>query len=129
MKSGLARLASMSAALVFLATTACDQTQAVAKPMPEGEDDFSCAALIYGAAHYVESDEHKADLEAIKSASLTAGTRYTAAFATSKGMDGMEAFNRVKIKGLLMSGTPSGNSDELPTAEHVERAKACAGVA
>jgi hypothetical protein len=120
------RMLSTISALTFIMTSACDQSSTVEKKVPDGETAFSCGALIYGAANYVESDEHKADLDFIKSKSLAAVTRFGTIHGTEKGIDGMQAFNEMKIKGLLMSGTPSGNSDELSTNEHVERAKACA---
>jgi hypothetical protein len=126
MKSTTKRLLSAISALAFMMASACEQSPTVEKKLPEGETAFSCGALIYGAANYVESNEHKADLDFIKGKSLAAVTRFGTIHATEKGIDGMQAFNEMKIKGLLMSGTPSGNSDELPTNEHVERAKACA---
>ena len=120
------RFLSAAAALAFGATSACDQAATVEKQLPQGEDNFSCAALIYGTANYVENDEHKADIDVVKSNSLVAITHYATAYATPKGIDGQEAFAQVKLKGMKMSGRISGTGDELPTGELVQRAKACA---
>jgi hypothetical protein len=120
------RVLGISTTMFCIAISACTEPQAAAKPMPENETAFTCGALIYGAAHYVKSEEHQADLAFIEGKSIGAATKFGTIYATDEGLDGMQALNKMKIRGLLMSGTPSGNEFELSTDEHVERAKACA---
>jgi hypothetical protein len=126
MQWGAKRVLGVSTALVFAATSACTEPQAAAKPMPEGETAYTCGSLIYGAAHYLKSEDHQADIDLIKGKSILAATKFGTIYATEENLDGMEAFNKMKIRGLLMSGTPSGNQFELSTDQHVQRAKACA---
>jgi len=123
------RMSSTAAiALLLMSTSACDQAPTAEKAIPEGEDAFSCGSLIM-AATYVEGDEYKAEVEAIKAKSLADITKFGTLYASAKGIDGTQAFNEIKIKAFRMVGRVPSPDDLVPTADLVRRAKACAAAA
>ena len=80
MRYSFGRLVTITAVLSFGATSACDQAQVAAKPLPVGEDSLSCAALVYATTKFVEETTHGADANIVLNKGQMAITRFGALY-------------------------------------------------
>ena len=119
--------ATLTAAAILLATTACGAPGAAVAALPEGETALSCAALIYSANELV-GDGRIADADGtIKGRYLGVMTGLTTKFATEEQLDSTEALARVKLLSFKMTGK-TGASNDLLSPEAIDtRARACIG--
>lgn len=117
---------NIGVSIVALACCACGTVTSKGSAAAIGEDDFTCAALIYAANDLVEHGRFAADKDLISSNSMTGISAYATLHAEAEGLDGMDAFNLVKFKAMRLSGkVPS--SERVADDKIIERAKACIG--
>jgi hypothetical protein len=116
------------AAAALLLTSACGPAGSSAVALPEGETDLSCGGLVYAARRLVDDGKVSDPDGAIKGNDIAAVTRYGSAYAKANGLEGIDAFNVVKLQGIRMMGLGSFVTDKVPADKIIARARKCMGV-